>query len=312
MRMISNMKWTGLICGAILLGGRGLCAVVPASEPSAVPAPAGDAEAVNPYLVIVERNAFRLNPPPPPPAPPTKEAELPTVKFSGVMINRGKTNALFAVTSKPGAKPAKETPDTKYLSLSEGDRDPSGVELVKIMRGGENVEILNSGTRMVLNQKDNGFEEKSAPAGRGGPAPECGRWRRRFPNPSIPGGMPAAAPASFGAQSAGGSGGGIISSGGQGGGSGGIIGSGGISTSGYHAGSAPSASFPGSTQPTYAAEPSSSIRTSGAPVVATPVPTSQQPIPGFTKYDPSVGMPVNSTPPPSPPAPGIRMPPSPQ
>ena len=113
MRMISNMKWTGLVCGAILLGGRGLCAVAPASEPSAVPAPAGDAEAVNPYLVIVERNAFRLNPPPPPPAPPSKEAELPTVKFSGIVVNRGHTNVLLAVSSKPNAKTAKDGTETQ-------------------------------------------------------------------------------------------------------------------------------------------------------------------------------------------------------
>jgi hypothetical protein len=288
MRMISNMKWTGLVCGVILLGGRGLCAAVPASGPTAVPAPAGDAEAVNPYLVIVERNAFRLNPPPPPPAPPSKEADLPTVKYSGIVVNRGHTNALFAVSYKPSAKPSKDAPETKYLRLSEGEKDPCLVELVKIMRGGEEVEILNSGTRMVLNQKDNGFDKPATPGGGGPPG-----MRTLAPGvPNTPVGIHGAVPGPVGAQAAEVSGGGVISSSGQGGlitggsgsgpyrggisaggggGGGGIISAGGISSSGNNAAPVTGVSFAGSPQTSYADTRSGVLTAGGAASGNTPV-----------------------------------------
>ena len=132
---------------------------------------------------------------------------------------------------------------------------------------------------MVLNQKDNGFEPPKsalrAGADRRSAAAShppqsrrdawhyaghrleagCGRFRRNHHK--------------LGGQ--GGSGGGIFSSGGQGGSGGGIFSSGGISSSGINAASRPTASFPGSTQPSYATGPSSPIRTSGAPVIATPI-----------------------------------------
>ena len=73
----------------------------------------------------------------------------------------------------------------------------------------------------------------------------------------------------------------------------------------------PTASFPGSTQPSYAAEPSSPIRTSGAPVVPTPIQPSHVAHSRLYPVDQSAGMPINATPPPSTGYTRVQMPPTP-
>ena len=145
------------------------------------PLPAPIAAAANgtasPYAVIMERNAFHLNPPPslPEPAKPPPP-DLPQVKLSGFTRKGDHWKALLAVNT--------ENPDphgqklTSYLALSEGDKRTVGsgakqalLELVKIYAEEEKIEILNLGTPMTLSMKDDGFESPAAaPGGRTGPA----------------------------------------------------------------------------------------------------------------------------------------------
>lgn len=161
MRVRSNMTWSGLVCGAMVLGGCGLCSAAEAIASSEPASPTGDANNSNPYAVIVVRNAFGLNPAPPPPAPASApEPDLPEVIFSGTVGIQGKMTALFALKFKDPKK-AQEAPT--FMRLAEGQTS-GPVEVVKISPGGEEVEILNSGTRVVLTMKDNGFEKKGAPA----------------------------------------------------------------------------------------------------------------------------------------------------
>lgn len=189
---MSNMRWPGLVGGAILLGGQGLWCVLAASAPSAA---AGDADNANPYAVIVDRNPFRLNPPPPPQlATPPPALELPEVIFSGTMINAGQMKAMFAVRSKAPKDPkaiqaggAQDT--TSYICLKENETE-GPVQLLKIMKGGDEVEIMNSGTRMVLNMKDNGFAKEQASPARGTGPPGLQQGARGNPNLNMQAGQP--------------------------------------------------------------------------------------------------------------------------
>lgn len=158
------MAWTGIIGGAILLAAQGICfaGIEDVSPAASAIASSSDANA-NPYSIIIERNAFHLNPPPPPPeadkAPPPR---LPEVKLSGFMRAGNQWKALLAVKT--------ENPDPHadklsfYLTLSEGDKQGVGVgdkrwlvELVKLDANQEKVDILNSGIPFTLSMKDNGF-----------------------------------------------------------------------------------------------------------------------------------------------------------
>jgi hypothetical protein len=165
MRVRSNMTWSGLVCGAMVLGGGGLCSAVEAIAPPEPAAPAGEAPNAFPYAVIVERNAFGLNPAPPPTAPPAALApDLPKVIFSGTRQKGSQVWAMFAVKTTD----AKKQETTTYMSLTNGEA-LGPVELVRISPNGDEVEIMNSGTRVVLNMKDNGFE-KTSPAAPVAPA----------------------------------------------------------------------------------------------------------------------------------------------
>jgi hypothetical protein len=72
---------------------------------------------------------------------------------------------MFAVKTKKGPKDAQDT--TSYMSLKEGETS-GAVQLVKINTEGQEVEIMNTGVRVVLNMKENGFERSS-------PAPSAAR-----------------------------------------------------------------------------------------------------------------------------------------
>jgi hypothetical protein len=181
MSMTLKFTWAGLLCGAILLGcyefrRSALAASAPAApgETSAdgrlsVPGPdrivisgiEEDQEISFPYAVIMERNPFRLNPPPLPPAtPPPPAPDLPAVFLSGTRKEGDKTMVMFAVKYK---KTAKDPETTTYMSLCEGEgQDP--VELLSIAPSGDEVTILNSGTRQVLTMKDKGLGSKAAGA----------------------------------------------------------------------------------------------------------------------------------------------------
>jgi hypothetical protein len=120
---------------------------------------------------------------------------------------------MFAVRFKPSKDPkvvaaagAQET--TTYMCLAEGDTS-GPVQLLKIMKGGEEVEIVNSGTRMTLTMKENGFAKDSAPRG-GGAAGGVRTLPGATPNIPMPGPMPGQAGAArgdYGGLSVGGAGG---------------------------------------------------------------------------------------------------------
>ncbi len=185
-----GMTWRGLVFGAIFFGGHGLCCALAAGGGADQ---VGDADNGNPYGIITNRNPFRMNPPPIVQTVVPVAAEVPEVIFSGTMINAGHQKAMFAVRVKPSKDPrvaaaAGPQETTTYLCLAEGDTE-GPVQLLKITKGGEEVEIMNSGTRMTLNMKDNGFAKESpAPRG-GGPAGMVRNLPGANPNIPMPGPM---------------------------------------------------------------------------------------------------------------------------
>jgi hypothetical protein len=189
------MTWSSLVCGAMVLGGCGLCSAIEAISPAEPAAPAGDANNSFPYAVIVSRNAFGLNPAPIPTAPPAAPGpDLPEVIFSGTTGLQGKMRAHFAVKSKD----AKKQETTTYLpGLAEGETS-GPVQVIRIDPSGDEVEIMNSGTRVVLNMKDNGFEKKGPPAP-GAPALSGFRQLAGSPGVQLPGAQaqPAAAATTY-------------------------------------------------------------------------------------------------------------------
>jgi hypothetical protein len=196
------MTWRGLACGAIFLGGYGFCSgdIAGGSDQS------DSADNANPYALINERNPFRMNPLPPPPPPESLRPapELPEVILSGTMIVAGQQKAMFAVKIKEpkdpkvkAAAPPQET--TVYLCLVEGEIS-GPVQLLKIKKGGDEVEIMNSGTRMTLNMKENGFAKDTSSPARGANNPN-----NPPPNMQLAG-QPAAQPGGSGGISVGGAG----------------------------------------------------------------------------------------------------------
>ena len=137
--------------------------------PPASAVASASAESATPYSVIMERNAFRLNPPPLPPEPPgPPQPDLPQVKLSGFMQTGNQWKALLAVKVKnPDPRAA---PLNSYLTLAEGEKQrvTSGenqflVEMGKIYVDEEKADIINSGTPVTLSMKDNGFGSPAPP-----------------------------------------------------------------------------------------------------------------------------------------------------
>jgi len=203
----SRMTWRSLVCGAIFLGGYGLCSgrIAGGSDQS------GGADNTNPYALISERNPFRMNPPPPTPDPASllPPPELPEVILSGTMIVAGLQKAMFAVKTKEPKDPkvkaaAGPQETTTYMCLAEGDTS-GPVHLLKIKKGGDEVEIVNSGTHMTLTMKDNGFSKDTTTAARGGgPAAVIHNLPgANNPPPTMPG-QPAAQPGGNGGINVGG------------------------------------------------------------------------------------------------------------
>jgi hypothetical protein len=146
-------------------------------------APVGDA---NPYAVISDRNVFRLNPPPPPPPPPeVKPSDLPQYKLTGIIKVGEVTRVLFALAPKD----AKE--QTTYLNLAAGERQGQ-LELVKINKEKEEVDVINSGTPMTLSVASNSFASAKGAAPAAAPNNPALRRLPGFPAPPV---APAAAAA---------------------------------------------------------------------------------------------------------------------
>ncbi|MBU6399731.1 MAG: hypothetical protein KGS61_05385 [Verrucomicrobia bacterium] len=136
--------------------------------------------ASNPYLVIVDRNAFGLKPPPPPPEPKVnKPPENHTVKFTGISRDATGRKAYLIVQDpvKPGQQP---TP--QYYCLAEGERQ-GDIEVKAINEAAETVTILNGNETLTLNFKDHGNTASPQPAA---PPPRPGALPGAPPAPGVP------------------------------------------------------------------------------------------------------------------------------
>jgi hypothetical protein len=118
----------------------------------------------NHYGAISNRNAFHLSSPPLSAAPEQKVVDVPKLVINGFYKIGGNTRVLLAM-------PPKGKDDvTKYFNLAAGERD-SSVEIVKINAGKGEVEIINSGTRMILSLASNAAVAKVASSETAGGAP---------------------------------------------------------------------------------------------------------------------------------------------
>jgi hypothetical protein len=189
----AKIVWVGMIAGAVLFGSE---AISLGNADDSTPSTAGlSANTNNPYSVIVERNVFRLNPPPPPPpisnAPPP---DLPVISFGGITETANEVKAHLSVKVKTGNSTMSER--ISYLTMGEGDKE-GVVEVIKIFPVEERVDINNSGTRMTLTMKENGYKNDPAPAPGGRGAGPGGPGVRQIGTPGTvqPGvpGLPGAA-----------------------------------------------------------------------------------------------------------------------
>jgi hypothetical protein len=141
-----NLRMPAWLLGCLVLVQSGLAA------PDGPPAGSTD-EGANPYAVISDRNVFHLNPIPPPAAPEAATADLPVVKLSGFIEIGHKMRALFSSLPKQGKG------EPIYYNLAEGEK--TGIlELVRIHYHEGAVDVINSGTPMTLNVKDDGLAGK--------------------------------------------------------------------------------------------------------------------------------------------------------
>jgi uncharacterized membrane protein YgcG len=182
----------------------------------------------NPYSVISDRNIFHLSPEPPPKDPDADKppVELPKVALTGFI---GKGDSIRVLLAIPPAKDSKDGLFS-YLSLAPGDRD-QGVQLVKIHKDKESVDIMNSGTLQTLTKSNSLASLGSSPRPAGVTEKERPGGIHR---PAIPGYNPPTVPVVPTAANQGGGGGSSVVIGGRdsGSSSGGTIVSGGSSSGG--------------------------------------------------------------------------------
>ena len=170
-------RWTLVATLGCGLSGLAVRAVVPGDEAAAVPAAPVVAEApANPYIVITNRNAFGIKPPAPPPEPvPVAPVVAPPNLFlTGISHLHGLKRA-YLVVNRPNGK----TPD--YLSVDEG-YDVDGLKVLGIDHKKQTVRVMNSGTELTLNFKDNGIKGAAAPPPGPGQKPAQGG----APAPGLP------------------------------------------------------------------------------------------------------------------------------
>lgn len=112
----------------------------------------------NPYIVITNRNAFGIKPPPVPVEPPPVAPVVvpPNLFLTGISFLNGLKRA-YLVVNRPNAK----TPD--YLAVDEG-YDSDGLKVLGIDPRKQTVRLMNSGTELTLNFKDNGMKGNAVPA----------------------------------------------------------------------------------------------------------------------------------------------------
>lgn len=142
------------------------------------------ANAVNPYLAIVERNSFGLKPPVnpadlvKPPSPVVAE-----IKLQGMTTILGRKQVLLKV--RVPAKPP-ETARDESLVIVEGQREGE-VEVLEINQDEGTVRLKNGGTPLVLNMKDHAEKPVPSPSPAAAPgAPQVGNIKSPTPQP-LPG-----------------------------------------------------------------------------------------------------------------------------
>lgn len=133
----------------------------------------------SPYLSILERNIFGLNPPPPPATNNAAAVEPPpTIKFTGITTLGNEKKAWFIVQSKD----PKEAP--AYLSLPEGQRS-GPLEVRKILEDTGEVKVFTDGKELTLSFKEHGNKANVVALPSGGPAPVPGAIPK-VPPPGVP------------------------------------------------------------------------------------------------------------------------------
>jgi hypothetical protein len=133
----------------------------------------------NPYLAIVERNAFGLHPVPkaPPPKPKETKAEE-DIRFTGISRDGSGKRAYLVVTDKPTKRGQQAS--VEYYCLGEGQREGE-IEVKTIDEAAETVTLLKGAELLTLNFKDNGNPPTEAT-----PTPPPGLLRHGPPRPGTP------------------------------------------------------------------------------------------------------------------------------
>ena len=148
-------------------------------------------EAESPYLGIVGRNVFGLQPPPPPPRLEDTKPPPPKIFLTGITTIAGTKLALLKLMV-PGGKPGAKTGEV-LLTLAVGQK-AEGVEVLEIHEDEPKwVKVNNHATITNLNFKDNGVNLASAalaapveaPVRPNPPAPKINRPRNWPPETPI-------------------------------------------------------------------------------------------------------------------------------
>ena len=130
----------------------------------------------NSYIVITNRNAFKIVPPPvPPPAEPIAPTVPPPNLFlTGISHLNGITRAYLVVNKANARLP-------EYLAVDEG-YDSDGLQVLTIDARKQAVRVRNAGTELTLNFKDNGLKPNSVPVN----APGAGNAPGMAPTRGVP------------------------------------------------------------------------------------------------------------------------------
>ena len=161
-----------------LLGLLALASTAQAVTPDSTDGTAPAAASSNPYLSLTNRNAFGIKPPPPPPDPKANipPPAPPNLFVTGFSRLKGVKKA-YLVVNRPGKSP-------DYIIVDEA-YDVDGLKVTSIDPAKETLTVINGGTEVSLNFKDNGLKAANVPAGLNG-------------NPGmvqpVPGGFPGGGP----------------------------------------------------------------------------------------------------------------------
>src|SRR2546429_1659091 len=112
----------------------------------------------HPYQAIIDRNAFGLKPPPQVVNPiPTNPVVPVNVKFTGITSNSRGKKAWLMIPAQPG-----KNTNPQYLNgLAEHEKQGE-IEVLEINVKESKVKILNAGSLVELNVKDNGLPTPAA------------------------------------------------------------------------------------------------------------------------------------------------------